>query len=350
MAMIPHSRPTISDADAEAVARVVRSGWIAQGQEVAAFERAVAGFVGRREAVAVSSGTAALQLSLLALGVGPGAEVVIPTYVCDALYHAVHQTGAAAVLADAEPATLSLDPDDVKRRLTGRTKAVILPHAFGLAAGAEAFVAMGVPVIEDCAQAIGALDGTCPVGSRGVLATFSFYATKMLTTGEGGIVAGDDSTFLARIRDLREYDEREDLSPRFNYKLTDLGAALGRSQLGRLGEFIQRRRQIAETYRRELGGVACQLPVKADGGRHVYHRFVIAVEPPLDPVVERLGGRGVQCRRPVFRPIHRALSSGGFPRADQLWERLLSIPCYPSLTDSDVGQVVAVVSETLGRP
>ncbi len=345
--MIAHSRPTLSEADALAVARVVLSGQIAQGQEVEAFEREVAAFVGQGGAVAVSSGSAALHLALLALGVGPGAEVVIPTYVCDALHHAVSHAGATAVLADAEPGTLSLDPDDVKRRLTARTKAIILPHAFGLAAGAEAFAAMGVPVIEDCAQAIGALDAGRPAGSRGALAVFSFYATKMLTTGEGGMVAAGDPALLARIADLREYDERADLSPRFNYKLTDLQAVLGRSQLGRLPEFIQRRRAIAETYHRELARAACRLPPDAAGGRHVYHRFVIQVETPLEAVIRRLEQRGVQCRRPVFRALHAALGRKGYPGADRLWERSLSIPCYPSLTDADVRGVAAAVAEAL---
>lgn len=345
--MIPHSRPTVSEADAQAVARVVLSGRLAQGEEVEAFERELAAFVGQAGAVAVSSGTAALHLALLALGVGPGAEVVIPTYVCDALHHAVAHTGATPVLADAEPTTLSLDPDDVKRRLTARTRAVIVPHAFGLAAGADAFVAMGVPVIEDCAQAIGALDAGRPVGSRGALAVFSFYATKLLTTGEGGMVAGGDPALLARVRDLREYDERMDLSPRFNYKLTDLGAALGRSQLARLGEFIRRRREIAAAYRRRLAGAPCRLPLDAAGGRHVYHRFVIGVEAPLDPLIRQLEQLGIQCRRPVFRLLHRALGREGFPQADGLWDRSLSIPCYPSLTDADAERVADALAAAL---
>ena len=348
--MIPHSRPTLSEADAEAVTRVVLSGQIAQGREVEAFEREVAAFAGQRDGVAVSSGTAALHLALLALGVGPGAEVVIPTYVCDALHHAVTHTGGTPVLADADPATLSLDPDDVKRRLTARTKAIILPEGFGLAAGVEAFLAMGVPLLEDCAQAIGALDGGRPVGTRGALAVFSFYATKMLTTGEGGMVAGRDPALLARVRDLREYDEREDLAPRFNYKLTDLGAALGRAQLGRLGEFIQRRRQIAEAYRRGLARAACQLPPDAGGGRHVYHRFVIGVQPPLDSLIKGLEARGVQCRRPVFRPLHRALGREGFPQADALWESSLSIPCFPALTDADARRVSEALVDALEKP
>ncbi len=345
--MIPHSRPTLSEADAQAVGRVVLSGRIAQGAEVEAFEREVAAFVGQRGAVAVSSGTAALHLALLAVGVGPGDEVVIPTYVCDALHHAVRHAGATPVLADAEPGTLSLDSGDVKRRLTARTKAIILPHAFGLAAGAETFVAMGVPVIEDCAQAIGALDAGRPVGSRGALAVFSFYATKMLTTGEGGMVAGADGALLDRVRDLREYDERPDLSRRFNYKLTDLAAALGRSQLPRLAEFIGRRRVIAERYRAALVRSSCELPPDAAGGRHVYHRFVVGVEPPLDPLIKGLETRRVQCRRPVFRALHHATGGGRYPKADRLWDRSLSIPCYPSLVDADVARVVEALTEAL---
>ncbi len=346
--MIPHSRPTLSDADRQRVVEVLTSGWIVQGQEVEAFEHELAAFVGRQGGVAVSSGSAALHLSLLALGIGPGAEVVIPTYVCDAVHHAVVHAGGAAVLADADPRSASLDLLDVERRLTARTKAIILPHAFGLAADVAAFTALGVPVIEDCAQAIGALDGGRPVGSRGVLAVFSFYATKMLTTGEGGMVASDDARLLARVRDLREYDERTDLSARFNFKLTDLQAALGRAQLARLPAFIERRRAIAATYRRALAAAPCELPPDAAGGRHVYHRFVVAPDPPLAPIISRLAALGVQGRRPVFRPLHRALGGGAYPAADRLWDRSLSVPCFPSMTDAEVERVAEAVVLTLG--
>ena len=188
--MIPHSRPTLTGADAERVAAVVRGGQIAEGPEVAAFEREMAAYLDVAAAAAVASGTAALELALRALGVGAGDEVIIPTYVCDALHHAVTRCGAAPVLADADALTLSLSLDDAKRRLGPRTRAAIVHHAFGLAVDVDAFAALGVPIVEDCAQGLGAEVKGRRTGAAGRLAACSFYATKLLTTGEGGLVAG----------------------------------------------------------------------------------------------------------------------------------------------------------------
>ena len=343
--MIRHARPAVAEEDALAVARVVRSGALAQGPETEAFEAAVAARLGVEAAAAVAAGSAALELALRALGVGAGDEILVPTYACDALHHAVTRCGAHPVLVDADPATSSLDPADARRRLTPRTRAVIVPHAFGLAAPLAPFLALGPPVIEDCAQALGAVRDGRPAGSAGAAAVCSFYATKLLTTGEGGLVGGP-ARLVARVRDAREYDERPDLVPRFNYKLTDIQAALGRSQLARFDDFLARRRAIADRYRTRLHGLPCRLPGEA-GPAHVYHRFVIEVERPLGAVIAALERRGVCARRPVFRPIHRALGLDGYPEADRLWERALSLPCYPALTDAEVDRVAAALVEVL---
>ncbi|HKB25181.1 MAG TPA: DegT/DnrJ/EryC1/StrS aminotransferase family protein [Methylomirabilota bacterium] len=344
--MIPHSRPTLSEEDAERVARVVRSGRLAQGEEVAGFEAELARRLGVPAAAAVSSGSAALELALRAAGAGTGDEVVVPTYACDALHHAVTRCGATPVLADADPETLGPSPKDAARRRTRRTRAVVVVHPFGLAVGLEEFLALGVPVIEDCAQAIGAVADGRPAGSRGALAVCSFYATKLLTTGEGGAVAGPAAP-VARVRDARDYDEREDLAPRFNYKLTDMQAALGRSQLARLDAFVARRRAVAARYRAALAGVGrCHVPADL-GERHVYHRFVVRVERPLGPLIARLAARGIAARRPVFRPIHRALGLDGYPEADRLWETCLSLPCYPLLSDAEADAVATALAEAL---
>lgn len=343
--MIPHSRPTVSEDDAQAVARVVRGAQLVQGPEVEALERELAARLGVADAAAVSSGSAALELALRGLEIGAGDDVLIPTYVCDALHHAVVRCGAGPVLVDADPATLSLSPIDAKRRLTARTRAVIVPHAFGLGTDLGPFSALGVPIVEDCAQALGALVEDRPVGGRGQAAVCSFYATKLLTTGEGGLVGGAPS-LVASVRAARDYDERADLLPRFNYKLTDLQAALGRSQLARFDAFLARRRAIAARYRERLARLPCTVPADV-GRRHVYHRFVIEIERPIDRVIATLERRGVAARRPVFRPIHRALKLTGYPEAERLWERALSLPCYPSLSDADVDTVVAALAGAL---
>ena len=249
----------MTDDDAERVARVVRGGQLAQGPEVAGLERELAQRLGVAAAAAVSSGSAALELALRALDVGAGHEVIIPTYACDAVYHAVTRCGATPVLADADPDTLGLSGADVARRRTARTRAVIVVHPFGLAVDLADFQRLGVPLVEDCAQTLGATCAGRPVGARGELAVCSFYATKLLTTGEDGAVAGP-ADLVARARDTRDYDERTELAPRFNYKMTDMQAVLGRSQLARLDTFIARRRARAALPRAGRRGRAPRVP------------------------------------------------------------------------------------------
>ena len=345
--MIPHSRPSISDDDVERVAAVVRSGQLAQGPEVAALERDLAGRLSVEAAAVVASGTVALELALRALDVGPGHDGLIPSYVCDALHHAVTRCGAQAVLVDADPTTLSLSAKDAEARLTPRTRAVVVPHAFGLAVNVAPFLALGVPVIEDCAQALGAEVGGRAAGGTGALGVCSFYATKMSAAGEGGAVVGP-ARLVARVRDGREYDEREALRPRMNAKLTDMQAALARSQLARLDAFVARRRAIAARYRARLARADCRLPSDADRA-HVYHRFVIGLERDLVSIQAALATRGIAVRRPVFRPIHRALGLDGYPEAERLWSSALSIPCYPALTDAEVDRVADEVRSVLRR-
>ena len=336
----------MTDDDAERVARVVRGGQLAQGPEVAGLERELAQRLGVAAAAAVSSGSAALELALRALDVGAGHEVIIPTYACDAVYHAVTRCGATPVLADADPDTLGLSGADVARRRTARTRAVIVVHPFGLAVDLADFQRLGVPLVEDCAQTLGATCAGRPVGARGELAVCSFYATKLLTTGEGGAVAGP-ADLVARARDTRDYDERTELAPRFNYQMTDMQAVLGRSQLARLDTFIARRRALAARYRMALARAPrCRVPADA-GERHVYHRFVVAIDRPLEPIVAHLDRRGVAARRPVFRPIHRALGLTGYPTAEWLWSQCLSLPCYPLLTDGEADTVTAALAEAL---
>jgi len=345
--VIPHSRPTLVEADAQAVSDVVRSGRIAQGDRIAAFERAVAKMTGQGQGVAVSSGTAALFLALKALGISPGDEVIFPSYVCTALWHAVSQAGATPVLVDIDPVTYHPSPGAVPRAITRKTKAVIVPHLFGLPAELSELEKSGIPIIEDCAQTLGASMGGRPVGSVGELAMCSFYATKLVTTGEGGMVLGRNTSLLARLRALRQYDEQDTLEPAFNYKMTEMQGALGLCQLKALPHFITRRQAIAAQYTAALRGVKAEPPRDRPDGGHVYYRYVIRVAEPVESVLQRFAERGVMCRRPVFRPLHRYLGLTGFPETDRAWEHTLSVPIYPSLTDAEVAQVVGAMKAVL---
>ena len=346
--MIPHNRPTLDLQDAASVQQVLRGGQIAMGPRVSAFEAAFAARQGV-PAAAVSSGTAALHLSLLALGVKKGDEVIIPTHVCTALLNVVHYVGATPVLADADLADANISAADVHNKITRRTRAVIVPHMFGFPADLAPLLRPGVPVIEDGAQALGARYAGKPVGSWGRISAFSFYATKIMATGEGGMVASRDEVLVARVRDLLSYDHKADYKVRFNYKLTDVAAALGLSQLKKLNGFISRRNKIAAFYDESLKGIPCILPMKQVRREPVYYRYVIRVQGGADKFTAAMKAKGVCCERPLFRPLHQYLKQRGFPVSDQWMKEAVSLPVYPSMTQDDVSRVVRGVRALLAR-
>jgi perosamine synthetase len=349
MGMIPHSRPTMGPEDVDAVAGVLRSGCLAQGEQVRRFEDAIAAFLGRRGAVATSSGTSALHLALLVLGVGPRDEVLMPSYTCVAPLHAVRYVKATPRLVEIDRATYNLSPRHAERLLTRRTKAVIVPHMFGLSADLAPMAAWDVPLIEDCAQAFGATYSGRPVGSTGTVSVCSFYATKVLTTGEGGMLLSDSETILQQARDLRDYDGRTTLVTRFNYKMTDMQAALGLSQLRQLPAFLARRRALAARYAGGLQGLPLRLPTVPPGRTHIFFRYVVGVRNAAR-LVERLALRGIESKPPVFQPMHRYLGAEGFAQTDEAMQTAFSLPIYPSLTDSDADAVVAALRDAIGRP
>jgi dTDP-4-amino-4,6-dideoxygalactose transaminase len=282
------------------------------------------------------------------MGVGPGDEVIIPSFVCSALLNAVSYTGAVSVPAEIDAATLNMDPQDVERRLSRRTRAVILPHMFGLPADVDRFLGLGVPIIEDCAQSIGAVHGSRPVGSFGQAAVFSFYATKVIATGEGGMVATPSPELAVRVNDLKSYDKRDSLAARFNFKLTDIQAAIGRVQLARLNGFIERRRAIAHRYRRAFQSLPVRLPPDAAG--HIYFRYVLDIGADCSDFIRRSAHAGIGCARPVYIPLHRLLKLDGYPRTERAWRQSVSIPIYPLLTNDDVERIISVVSGLLKAP
>jgi len=344
---IPHSRPSLGETETRAVAEVVRSGWVAQGDQVAAFEDTMAKVTGQAHGVAVSSGTAALYLALMALGIGSRDEVIIPSYACTALLQAVRQAGARPVPVDIDAATYNLSHAATTRAITARTKAVIVVHSFGLPADVAALKGNGIPFIEDCAQTLGVSVRGAPVGSVGDLTVCSFYATKLITTGEGGMVLGRQDALLTRIRALRQYDQRDDPEQAFNYKMTDVQAALGLCQAARLETFLARRRAIAARYAEAVRQAGETPPVVPSGGTHGYFRFVVQLSRSVVPVLKRADALGIACRRPVYKPIHRYLGLSGFPESDAAWERSLSIPIYPALSDDEVDRVVNAIPAML---
>ncbi|MDP6618946.1 MAG: DegT/DnrJ/EryC1/StrS aminotransferase family protein [Nitrospinota bacterium] len=348
-AHVAHSRPVFGPDDERAVLRTLRSGQAAAGPEVERFEGEVARRLGLRGGVATSSGTAALHLVLLALGVGRGDGVVIPSYVCGALLQAVRFVGAVPRLADLAEGRFHPGPEEIDRAADRRTRAVLFPHPFGEPVDLSGVRALGLPLVEDLAQSLGARRGKDPAGRARRAAVCSFSATKM-AAGEGGMVVSDRAGILRVARDLRAYDEPPDARLRFNYKMSDLHAALGRSQLKKLESFIRRRRRIAARYHRAFRDLPLLLPADPPGGRHVYHRYVVRVtgKPGGAGVLRFLQGRRVIARRPVHRPVHRILGVKGFPRTDAAVREAVSIPCYPALGDGEVMRVIEAVRAAFG--
>lgn len=347
--LIPHSRPFIDDKDVRAVASVVRSGHLAQGEKTLELEEKLTLLAGGKGAVAVSSGTAAIYVALRAMGVGPGTEVALPTYVCSAPLHALTLAGATPLLCDVDPETYNIDPDDLKARLTPGTACIIVPHLFGLPARVDEISALGVPVLEDCAMSLGALYRGRPTGSFGLAAIFSFYATKMAAAGEGGAVVSGDEGILARAADIREYDNKIDYTPRFNFKTTDVACALASSQLDKLKRFVLKRRMIAERYLAAWDGLAGLPALETEEALPSFYRFVLDISRPVEQVIEFLDSFGVTAARPVFRNLHQyGLGDGGkFPGADRAFSRALSVPIYPALREEEIARVESAVQRAL---
>ncbi len=330
----------------------MRSGRLSPAPVIDEFESAVAEALGTAGAAAVSSGTAALYLALRALKIGPRDEVLLPSYVCSALLHAVHAVGATARLVEIDPDTFNLAPDDARRQLRRRTKAVLVPHLFGLPADLHELLALGPPVIEDCAQTLGVPYRGRPVGSFGTIAICSFYATKLIAAGEGGMVASSSSRILASIRDGRACDEQRRLVPSFNFKLSGLHAALGLSQLRRLPAILARRRRIAQQYHRAFAGLPWRRPFRPADRGHAYYRYVVTIPGGGDRllrIMARLLAAGVTARRPVFNPIHRYLGLTGFPVTSRIWREALSLPIYPGLTEGELRRIVSAVERAAGH-
>jgi len=346
MQMIPHSRPTIDQEEVNAAVAVLRSGKLAQGEQVLQFEKALASLIGVGGAMAVSSGTAALHLSLLALKISEGDEVVIPSFVCPALLNAIRYVRAVPVLADIGRETFNIDVQDLKRRVTRKTKAVIVPHMFGLPADIREIVALGIPVIEDCAQALGSRYEGAPTGSFGALSVFSFYATKVICTGEGGMIAVNNLQLLEKIRDLRDYDEKDDHRLRYNYKLTDLQAALGLAQLRKLPTLIGRRRALARQYDEFLCERLLPVPGCPPDRDHIYYRYVIRTKHVAE-LLAAGGETGIAYRRPVFKPLHHYLGMTGYPQTEAAFLETVSLPIYPSLSDTEVKTILHPVRSVL---
>jgi dTDP-4-amino-4,6-dideoxygalactose transaminase len=343
-----------------ALIRVARSGSYILGDEVAAFESSFARNFGRAHAVGVASGTDAISLALLALGIGERDEVLTVANACMPVVSAIRAIGAQFALADCDRQTRLLEPDELRRRIGSRTRAVVAPHLYGHPLDGPGLAAVcaerDIALIEDCAQAHGTRLYEAAVGSWGACATFSFYPTKnMGAYGDGGLVLADDDALAERLRLMRMYGyERRDWSvlEGRNSRLDELQAAILRVELEHLTDWVTRRRAIAARYCAGLESArGVGLPTDRTGGEGGYHLFVITVD-QRDTVRERLRTLGVETgiHYPAAihqQPVYAGSGLGSFPNAEWLAEHVLSLPCYPELADDEVDCVIKAVREAV---
>jgi len=352
--MIPIARPQMGEEEKELVWSAMSSGGLAQGVRVRELEERFAAFVGVPHAIATSSGTTALHLALLAAGVGPGDEVITVPFTFIASATTVLFTGARPVFVDVDGETFNIDVSRIEAAITPRTRAILPVSLYGqpadLPAIAEIADRHGLALVEDAAQSHGAAIGERKSGSWGA-GCFSFYPTKNMTTGEGGMVTTSDPELADRARLLREHGSRVRYHHEivgYNFRMTDIHASIGLAQLTKLPANNARRREIAARYDRELRGVIT--PTVAPGVTHVYHQYTLRVN-RRDELVEALRERGVGTGVYYPIPVHRQrpfveLGYGElrFPVAERLCEEVVSIPVHPSLTDDEVGQVITAVN------
>lgn len=370
---IPYGKQCIDDEDVAAVVEALRSDWLTTGPRVEEFERAFADSVGAREAVAVSSGTAALHAAMFAIGIGPGDEVIVPAMTFVASANCVVFQGGTPVFADVDPETLLLDVDSAASRISPRTKAIVAVDYAGQPCDYDALRALadshGLRLIADGCHALGGRYHDRPVGSLADLTAFSFHPVKHITTGEGGMVTTDDPEFARRARAFRNHGLSKDARQReregswyyemidlgYNYRLTDFQCALGASQLRRLPGWVRRRQELALRYDAAFAAESGIRPLAtAPGVSHARHLYVVRVDANRADVFRalRADGIGVNVHYiPVhLHPFYRerfGTGPGLCPVAEEAYEKILSLPMFPGMTDGDAEDVIRSVRKTL---
>ncbi|HDS45800.1 MAG TPA: DegT/DnrJ/EryC1/StrS family aminotransferase [Methanomicrobia archaeon] len=360
---IPIAKPLIGDEEARLVTEVLQSGMLAQGEYVAEFERRFARYCGVTNAVAVSNGTVALDLALKAAGIRPGDEVITPAFTFIATANAVLFQGARPIFADVDPQTCNLDPDDLLEKVTPRTRAIICVHLFGLPGELHALQEIcadhQLALIEDCAQAHGADYRGHKVGSFGI-GCFSFYPTKNMTTGEGGMITTSSEQSAATLRLLRNHGDSGKYQHTllgYNHRMTNLEAAIGLAQLQKLDAFNAKRRANAAYLSQHLTAPGLNLPRTREGVTHVYHQYAVTVEAefPLsrDELMRQLQERGIGCaihyplpvhQQPLYQRLGYTDDAVRCPNAAAIAQKILSLPVHPAVTPADLEYIVETIN------
>lgn len=352
--MISLSVPLLSDEEKQAVLEVLESGQLVQAEKVGAFEEAFAAYCGTKHAIATSSGTTALQTAILAHGIGPGDEVITTPFTFIASANAILFAGARPVFVDIDERTYNINPSCIEAAITPRTKAILPVHLFGNPCDMEAIMDIatrhGLVVIEDACQAHGAMVKGRKVGSFGT-GCFSFYPTKNITTAEGGMITTDDDEVADRARLIRNHGQRERYYHEmigYNFRMTEIQAAIGLVQLGKLEHFIATRRANAAYLTQRLKGVI--IPVEAPGCRHVYHQYTVRVPDGRDQLANHLRAKGIATGVYYPLPVHKQcayqrLGYGDYlPVAEAVSREVLALPVHPALTCEELDRIVEGVN------
>lgn len=353
--VIPPARPDVGDDVIDAAVRVLRSGQLVQGPEVEQFEHEFAALVGGRHCIAVNAGTSALHLALLVLGVGPGDEVIVPSFTFAATANSVRLAGAEPVFVDIDPDSFTIDPAMVEAAIGPRTVGLMPVHLYGQPAAMAELTSIagrhGLFIVEDAAQAHGAAADGVPVGTFGAAACFSFYATKNLHTMEGGMVVVPDADHARTLRLLRNQGMETRYANEiagYNLRMTDVAAAIGRVQLAKLATFNEKRREHARFFSERLQGV--QLPTTTAGSHHVFHQYTIRSS-ARDRLRDHLRSLAIETSVFYPTPVHRlppyrdtAAGQADLPVTEHACAEVLSLPVYPSLTNDERERIVAGVN------
>lgn len=374
--LIPITKPFLGEEEAQAAAHAVRSGWIAQGPMVAEFERLIAQRLGAKHAIATSNCTTSLHVALVCRGIGPGDEVICPSFTFIATANAVLYVGATPVFVDIDPRTYNIDPTKIEAAITPRTKAIIPVDQIGLAADLDAVNEIarrhGLQVIEDAAPGLGATYKGRPVGAISPVTCFSFHPRKSITTGEGGVITTNDDEVAARARVVRSHgasisdlarhnastvtiESYEELG--FNYRMTDIQAAIGIEQLKKFDDILVRRRRLADRYNASLPEIpGVSIPYVPDYAEHTYQSYCVRLDPeltaPRNEVMERLLALGIATRRGIMA-IHEEpyyvnrLGRVSLPETEAATRDTLLLPLFASMTEQEQDRVIEALRKTL---
>jgi dTDP-4-amino-4,6-dideoxygalactose transaminase len=374
--VIPIIKPCLGPEEVKAAQAVIESGWVSQGPKVAEFERAVADYCGTAHAVAVSNCTTALHLSLLTLGVGPGDEVICPSMSFIATANSIRHAGATPVFADVDPRTYNLDPDAAEAAVTPRTKAVMVVHQIGMPVDIDRFLAIGrrrgIKIMEDAACAIGSRYKGRPIGGHTEMACFSLHPRKVITTGEGGMITTNNAEYAARLRLLRQHGMsvpdtvrhaakkvvvEEYVCVGYNYRMTDIQAAVGIEQMKKLDWIVARRRALAARYTEALSRHPwLQAPYVPEYAETNYQSYAVQLtdDAPLgrDELMQRLLDRDIATRRGIMlthreAPYRKSSEPSYLSASVRGSDRSILLPLFPQMSDVEQDQVIAAINESV---